>query len=554
MLRHEGSNRLTQIMLNDFDLLPNNSEVTADICIVGAGAAGLALAKRFSQTGLQVLVLEGGGLTYEGSSQNLYKAKDQGLPVQADVSRLRFFGGTTNHWQGQCTPLLPIDFEQRAWVADSGWPIAYDDLAPYYPMAQDILGLGTFDYSEKAWLEHMDGSSEFITETFKPFLVQLAPSPNLRFGPHLKEEVEAWDNVNVLYHANVVNVQANKESGDIEFVDIKSTEGNLGRATAGKFVLACGGIGNCHLMLNSNSAYSGGLGNETDNVGRYFMQHPHVDIAEIIPQGTDERERLRKISAAGTLPEEYNEAVAQVCMRLTADEQKRSQLLNHAFFCHSGAPLDSPAQTLIDLAKRVKNRQLPDDFWEQLKYLLKNIGELAKFVPVAIKKGVDPAIKELSGTDSILIQARMEHSPNKHSRLYLSDSTDALGMRTLETDWVLTKQDRQSIKLMAEKFGEEIGRLELGRVRFSKWFFSFDPDDESTSNWHPGMWGGFHHMGGTRMSDRPETGVVDKDCRVFGTNNLYIAGSSVFATSGNANPTLTLLALSYRLADHLLEG
>ena len=146
MLRHEGSNRLTQIMLNDFDLLPNNSEVTADICIVGAGAAGLALAKRFSQTGLQVLVLEGGGLTYEGSSQNLYKAKDQGLPVQADVSRLRFFGGTTNHWQGQCTPLLPIDFEQRAWVADSGWPIAYDDLAPYYPMAQDILGLGTFDY------------------------------------------------------------------------------------------------------------------------------------------------------------------------------------------------------------------------------------------------------------------------------------------------------------------------------------------------------------------------------------------------------------------------
>ena len=541
-------------MLQDFDLLPSNAELSTDICIVGAGAAGLALAKRFSQTDLDVLVLEGGGLTYEPSSQELYKAEDQGLPVQADISRLRFFGGTTNHWQGQCTPLLPIDFEQRSWVPNSGWPMEYEDLAPYYLQAQDILGLGRFDYSEKAWLDHMEGSPEFVTDAFKPFLLHLAPSPNLRFGPHLKDEVNGWENVTVIYHANVVNVQASQSSDDIEYLDIKSVQGTSGRVTAGKVVLACGAIGNCHLMLNSNSVNPAGLGNQSDNLGRYFMQHPHVDIAEIVPQGDDEKEKLKKISTSGRLPAEYNEVVAQVCMRLTAEEQQKSQLLNHAFWCHSGAPLDSPAQTLVDLAKRVKNRQVPDDLWEQTKYLVKNSGELAKFVPLAIKKGIGPAIEELSGTDSILIQARMEQSPNKQSRLYLSNKTDALGMRTLETDWVLRQQDRQTIKLMAEKFGEEIGKLSLGRVRLSKWFFSFDPEDDSPSNWHPGMWGGFHHMGGTRMSESQETGVVDKNCRVYGTSNLYIAGSSVFATSGNANPTLTLLALSYRLADHLLES
>lgn len=541
-------------MLLDFNDLEEGVILESDICIVGAGAAGIAMGREFAKTSLRVCILESGGLNYEQETQDLYQGVDENLPVQPGISRLRFFGGTTNHWEGQCTPLTALDFQKRAWVADSGWPINYGDVLPYYQKAQEICGLGHFEYGEALWSLLSEKPPAFDKEKLETFFLQLTPGSARLFGQARREEAQSWPNVNVYLHANVINIETTGGNNHVSGLEVASLNGKKGKVTARRYILAAGAIANARIMLYSNKVSANGIGNEYDNVGRYFMQHPHVDIAEIVTEEATAKNALSALIGGKNLPEEgYNRVVAQVGVRLSPQQQEKEKVLNSSLLCRKGVPFDSPEQLLVSMLKRLKRGQIPDRFLEKLWYLTKNAGELAEFIPLAFKEGVEPALKKTSNGKTILVQARMEQSPNRESRLLLSDKRDALGLPGLRTQWRLNELDRYSIKLMASKLGAEIGRLGLGRLRFAEWFDSFDPQDDSPGNWHPSMWGGFHHMGSTRMSDTPHNGVVDRNCRVHSIDNLYIAGSSVFASSGYANPTLTLLALAYRLVDHLKE-
>jgi len=142
---------------------------------------------------------------------------------------------------------------------------------------------------------------------------------------------------------------------------------------------------------------------------------------------------------------------------------------------------------------------------------------------------------------------RMEQSPNPHSRIVLDSDRDELGMPRANLDWRLSAIDKKSIRQLQEIIGEEVGRSEIGRIRLKEWL----RDKDNNSDWTSALGGGWHNMGTTRMADSPNRGVVDANCKVFGLSNLYMAGSSCFPTSGAANPTLTLLALTYRLSAHL---
>ena len=151
------------------------------------------------------------------------------------------------------------------------------------------------------------------------------------------------------------------------------------------------------------------------------------------------------------------------------------------------------------------------------------------------------------------VMIRAEQAPNPDSRVRLSGTRDALGLPRADLDWQFTEQDKHTLRRLAEALDAELVRLGLGRFEAESWLYDGGlawPVDPTVGN-HP--IGGYHHMGTTRMSDDPQAGVVDRNCRVHGYRNLYVAGSSVFATSGWANPTLTILALVHRLKDHLVS-
>jgi len=137
--------------------LENNTTIEGDICIVGAGASGISMALDLMNTKHKVILLEGGGFEYDDKVQELYNGKTTGQKYYAlKSSRLHYFGGTTGHWAGMCSPFDPIDFTQRNWVPDSGWPITKDDLVPFYVKAQETLQLGEpFEYDLEYWQKQL---------------------------------------------------------------------------------------------------------------------------------------------------------------------------------------------------------------------------------------------------------------------------------------------------------------------------------------------------------------------------------------------------------------
>lgn len=521
-------------MLLDFRSVEAGGKLETDVGIIGAGAAGITVAHELIGSRIGVYLLESGGFNNDLSTQSLYKGESIGLPYYPlDNTRLRFFGGSTNHWIGLCAPLSEIDFEPRPWVPYSGWPISRVDLERYYERAQPILNLGPFLYDERIWKllgivpPQLDPGK--IRTPFWQF-----SNPIARLGEKYKAALQQADNVRLLVNANVTNIQTNKIGSRVEFVDIATLDGKRARLWAKRFILACGGLENPRLLLLSNRVEPAGIGNRHGLVGRFFTEHLHGDIGELV---SDDYDRLLNIYLKKTqggrsyLP----------TLQLGTVTQRKEQVLNSAVEIQAVTKEDSGWQTAKNLYEKIRQGQkieeLPNAIWR----IVKDFDEVAyntyrrfllgKFIPAPI--------------DRIKFFSFSEQSPNPDSRVTLSQQKDALGMNRIKLDWRLSDLDRYTMATLVKTLAAEFGRLNSGRVRARNWLLA------NSDDWGKNIWGGNHHMGTTRMADSPGFGVVDKNCRVHGVANLYIAGSSVFATGGYANPTLTVIALALRLADHV---
>jgi len=500
-------------LLSDFKQLPEDHTIECQLCIVGAGAAGITLATEFIATGISTCLLESGGLDLEYDTQALYEGKTTGtLPPRDPVeSRLRFFGGTTNHWAGCCMPLNDIDFDQRPWLPDSGWPINRKELDPYYRRAQEICDLGAFDYSEEPW-QGLDvkalpfNKAQIVTRFF-----QESPPTNFAsvYGPALQQA----DNIEIIINANVTSFNVNEGGKAVTEVDISTLEGKRGRVRAKYFVLACGGIENARLLLLSDKTNPNGLGNDHDLVGRYYMDHLYARLG----------------SAWSEAPEIWRRHGISEHNHKAADGSTRS----------SGDPvMIRPIASLTEDAQR------------RLGVL--DIGLVAE-EPVA-----DDETFPLAQTNQPPLRHRVslvgqsETAPNRDSRVRLSQEHDALGLRQVMIDWRLSEIDLRTQAVMARVFGAEITRLDVARMRVDDWIEQQDWSGAMGREDEP-LFGTAHHMGTTRMADEPSAGVVDRHCAMHGLANLFIAGSSVFPTSGFANPTLTIVALALRKADRLKQ-
>lgn len=528
-------------MLEEFSAADDRAAFESDVCIVGAGAAGITLARRLVSLGIDVLILESGAADYEKPLQDLGAGESIGSPYyRLDQSRLRLFGGTTAVWGGRVVQLDAIDFERRPWIAHSGWPFGKQTLESYYAESQRALDLEAGSTDERLWRELGLSEPGFDPSVLRTNFFQFDEQFE-RFTLRRCEDLVQSPKVRILLRATAVEFCANGAGTAVEAVRIGNLQGGRGLVRARIFVLAAGGLETPRILLASTAAQPRGLGNGEDLVGRFFMEHPHARTGRVLPW------RLWRL--LHLLPRSHRRRGLRYSALVRPSEvlQEKEAILNSSYTLtvrrHPGRSLP-PGRRLFDAIKwKVPHDHRGRSAWWAHRRAKQRLAERAGIYLRWLRVVTDQR--------GLYVVTRAEQSPNPDSRVRLTNERDALGMPRIALDWRLLEIDKRSLAVSMAALDRELQRLSLGRVEPSPWLA--DPDvpwqiDPLISN-HP--IGGYHHMGTTRMAASPRCGVVDSDCRVHGLGNLYIAGSSVFPTSGWANPTLTILALALRLGDHL---
>ena len=561
-------------MFLDARTLDEGRDLSADVCIVGAGAAGIALARELIGHDARVIVLESGGMEADLDGINLSMGEQTGLPYfPLETARLRYFGGSTNHWGGLCRPFDPVDFAEHDWLPD-GWPIDLGDIEPYYARSADICGLPFDDWSIDRWAGASRHTPARFSEQFVNRVALQVPHQRRSFGTAYRDELDRAPNVTVCLYANAIEVETDDAMVRATGVAAGTLSGRRFSITARQIVLAAGGIDNPRLLLASRSRAPRGLGNEFDTVGRYFMEHPRFLGAEIVPGQGLPIGFYSTHHAGGVSIQGYLALTDEIQLREgLVDVQLRLRARHERAFAEAD---DSEAVESVRRLARIARGEIPDDLAADVVNILDDLGRWQR---VAISGGPipvpDPATIEafFSGTslerrallselvghvgvfgfdqvagvpfESIDVITRLGAIPNPQSRITLADDIDALGVPRPLLHWELSRIDRDSTIRTLEILGAEIARAGFGRLRMVL--------DEAGGDWPSDVSGGYHLMGTTRMHADPRRGVVDEDCRVHGIQNLYVTGSSVFTYGGSGTPTLTVVALALRLADHLKE-
>lgn len=532
-------------MLSDGWSMPDGSTLRTDLCVVGAGVAGIALAREFIGQSVHVVLLEGGSLQFTKSlrslptvlrrhlrgEQGLASGKNMGEPYYPlRFTRARAFGGSSRAWVShglQARPLDAIDFEDREGLLYHGWPFDKAQLEPFYRRAQEVCGLRPFSYDIDAW------ESRGLGERL-PLDAGCVRSEIFQFGhqsafDRYLDEFRQANNVELVPHGTVVNIVADS-AGRVRHLQCASLSGKKFTVEAKTYVLASGAIENARLLLASNEVYSTGIGNRHDLLGRFFMEHPDLQVGFFIPSP-----RLEPCHLNLYRPQNVEKDLSiRGMIRLSDDVLRNERLLNAVirfrptFNQAMNAGIQSARTVRRSLHHGVPSRGLATHAMRTLsgaRHLLHH--QARKWA------GHQP---DIFGLDVMAEQA-----PNPSSRVRLGKRRDRLGVPITTLDWRLGKIDWYSMQRTVQIVGHCVQNAGLGEIVSVL-------DDTSVT---PASFGNWHHLGTTRMHPNPKQGVVDENCRVHEMANLYVAGGSIFPTGGYANPTLTIVALSLRLAHHL---
>jgi len=469
-------------------------QLTTDVCIIGCGPAGITIANELIKSGIRTLIIESGGMSADSFAQGLLKGSAsgpviKGYPNYLSISRVAGVLGSASQWGGYCTPLTPIDFQRRDWVPRSGWPFSARTLAPFAARAASTLGISSFE-----------SAHDMLPASSRDAIGKLASHPY--FYPQklhgLRDHLLALAG-HPCFHLELgtTAVDIGVRDDQVQWLRAVSPDDRECYVEAKAFVLAAGGIENARILLLNSAAIPA---NE-DVLGRYFQEHFHVLAGKArIPNARKWREYLR-IAPAPLLGHRMLRTLI-----LREEVQRCQRLLN--------ASIEISAKTLD---------------------------------PRDIQAAID--------SDSSIecdIFVRAENAPNPESKVTLGEDLDPLGRRRAELRWQTTAQDWDSLVTSVLAVVAEIERewcIETAVMIDRDWPWPWAPLPPQARSWWS-TWGN-HHMGTTRMAVDPRRGVVDSNCRLHGMSNVFVAGSSVFPTSGFANPTFTIIALSIRLADHI---
>jgi len=470
------------------DEIPNEH---FDICIVGAGPAGTTVASHFASKRLKILLLEGGDLTYTEDSQSLLDCGNTGMDAWPNLTRQRYFGGTSNHWSGRCRPFDKSDFYSKLFQDIPGWPIEYAEIEPFLDEAMSILDLPDTGFSPI--------NVDFLDSRFEPD--EFALSPPTRFGQKYYELFDSSKNITVGINANAIDLELNDGHEKVILLKIANYKGRLFSFKSSQFVLAMGGIENPRFLLNCDKQIKNGIGNQGDMVGKCFMEHLNVKLGEYV--------------------------------------MKESTSFHKDSFQYYSS---------TNLIKNLGIGSANISFGVLKK--IKSYGRTAKiksfFKTLACDLSFESKLEIISNFDcpgTGIIGTLIEQSPGKQSYVKIIDERDKLGMQKAVLNWQLNEYDFNTIRTTAIEIAKAFADAGIGLIKLEDYI----TDDSLLVpvSQHA------HHMGTTRMSESFKNGVVDTNCKVFGVDNLYVAGSSIFATGGACNPTMPIIQFALRLASYL---
>lgn len=573
--------------LNDFSA---GERFETDLLIIGGGAAGLTIAREFFGTNVQVLVAESGDREQTDEHEKLnevvlesdtvpetwvarrrdyhgHQAEKWSADVQRFGLRCRGLGGSTAAWAGKSAPFSAHDFAQRDWLPVSGWPFDEKHLEPYIRRAEKRLNLGEGSYGDDFW-ERYTGKAkrpEFDRDVFSSFFWQFArsrsnPVSMMRMGPDFMREAE--ENVRVLVNATAKCVTpvegAAGQSVEVDFIGLG---GGQATVRAKKVVIACGALENARLLLASKTKNPHGLGNDCDQVGRYLMDHMNAPVVTF-----DEKSVKEITYLFGFFGLQSNRRVDMYMhgLGLNMGVQAREGLNNAGAYCVAERSPDDPWGAAADLLQG-KSTSPMRDLFSILKMpgmMITGAGRLflqSEKVPTRLRKAIVDVMVRLmpnfvveeyqtQGVPHKLIscgfEAIVEQEPLAHNRVMLSDQLNALGEPLPLVKWEPGERPLRTLMRMGELIREQCIEAGLPEPKVADWISKGNLEEVPIVDMA-------HTSGTTRMSTDENTGAVDENCKLRHCEGVYLAGGSVLPTCGHANPTLMIVSIAIRLADHL---
>ena len=544
---------------HDFD---EETPLAADICVVGAGPVGIALALALARGGRSVLLLEAGGETDSAESNDFYRGAvtDPALHTDPADYRARRLGGTSTMWGGRCMPLDPIDFERRDWIPDSGWPITHDALDAYYPEAVRLCEAGdpVFDAADPRAPSGPAMIAGFTGTAFTDRSIERMSCPT-DFGRRYRAQLERAPNIRLVLEAAVTAIGLDHDGRRVENLTVRRRDGRRLGVKAREIVLALGGLETTRLLLASRDVQRDGIGNAHDVLGRYYMCHLAGTIGrvtaaagtgaiwhgyDVADDGTYCRRRLA-LTAAAQREHGVGNFIARLHHPTIGDPSHATGVLSALYLARALVPRAyRPRLAGIDSAG-------PATTLHHAFNVLRDPAGVAGFAArmligrkLAARKF--PSVIVAPRTGRFTLDFHAEQETNRDSRVMLGEETDRWGMPRLRIDWRYTAGDVRTVATALALLRQDFARSGAATL-------DYDEDAVEREMIRYGAYPG-HHIGTARMGDDPRRSVVDRDCRVHGVGNLWVAGTAVFPTSSQANPTLSAIALALRLADHLAAG
>lgn len=552
-------------MIEDARKIEPGSTIESDICVLGGGAAGICFALEFLGSGQSVTLLPGGGPNQNASCIDLYRGiiDPPRSHEPLEENRLRMWGGTTTVWGGRCVPFDSIDFEERSWVPFSGWPVSIGEISPFIDKASQIseAGSAAFDARKVFPDKQHEIIQGFDCESIVSWPMERWSVPT-DYSKKYHSLLSKAENIRILMHAHGIKLVEDRQVQAIDYVEAACSPKQVFKVRAKKYVLACGALENVRLMLASNSKNPAGIGNENDLVGRFYQSHMFGVCGSL----------KLKNPQKGFIYDFERDAEGVYCRRrfwLSPACQERLQTNNVVgFFFRNVSGSSEHRNGMVSLVMLVKTflggarkgprrlfrilRDQRTDIANHLKIVLQDGFSIAPQVAAVIytrffQKRRLPMILPSQKNNCFPLFFQTEHAPNFDSRVTLDEKeVDEFGVPRLKVQIKFSDIDHHTVRTFIKTFDERVKELGIGEFTLS------DEDREFLSNPASRTFNSnSHNIGTTRMAGDPAEGVVDANCKVHSMDNLYVASSSVFPTSSHANPTLLIIALAIRLADHI---
>ncbi len=488
-----------------------------DIIIIGAGTAGILMAVRLTQKGKSVSVIESGHFTEDQEKQNLNSVEQTGKEIKnSGWGRKRVIGGTTISWGGQSLPFTPIDFEEREWVSNSGWPVSFSELSPYYKAADAFMHIDTLNYNTDIFPKIKMRAPAINSKVFDFHVAKWTNHKNF----YLDHKQLLEEKVNVYYNAQLTAINKNHASV-VDNIEVSNFKNNRFILPVKTLIITAGTIESIRILLNN------GIGDHSGLLGKYFMDHPCIEL------GTVETKNLYALQRVFNT-HIWDGRKYSLRLSLSKDFQEANRALNA-----SASIMFRPPKNTFDIYSELKAFKEDRKIKRLIKIStsLKSISQIASAYIMHRFYYKSKAVARLS--------VMLEQEPTKDSYITLGPNSDRFNIPEASIHWTITGKTWNTAVAVANALKEEIERSGFGNVTL------FDHVNVNTPGWEKYLSDVCHNMGGCRMSTSPGDGVVDKNLQVWNVPNLFVCSQAVFPTGSHSNPVLTMLALGLRLVDHL---